>query len=70
MRSATLPSFWETYKGLDKSFRKRARKAFLYGNKIPSIHLCTSNVLTFKKISGLYGFHLDIGLSVFGRTIP
>jgi mRNA-degrading endonuclease RelE of RelBE toxin-antitoxin system len=28
MRSATLPSFWDTYRSLDKGIRRRARKAF------------------------------------------
>jgi hypothetical protein len=28
MKSATLPSFWESYNKLDKTVRRRARKAF------------------------------------------
>jgi len=28
MKSVTLPSFWESYKNLDKTVRGRARKAF------------------------------------------
>ena len=28
MNSATLPSFWEIYRGLDPDVRKRARKAY------------------------------------------
>ena len=28
MKSATLPSFWESYKKLDETVRNRARKAF------------------------------------------
>jgi hypothetical protein len=29
MKSATMPSFWETYERLDKNTRERTRKAFL-----------------------------------------
>jgi hypothetical protein len=28
MKSATLPSFWNVYRSLDKNIRRRARKAF------------------------------------------
>lgn len=28
MKSATLPSFWETYRSLDENLKERARKAF------------------------------------------
>lgn len=28
MKSATLPSFWKTYQGLDKQLQGRAKKAF------------------------------------------
>jgi mRNA-degrading endonuclease RelE of RelBE toxin-antitoxin system len=28
MKSATLPSFWESYEKLDETVRKRARKAY------------------------------------------
>ncbi len=28
MKSATLPSFWKAYESLDKSIRRRARKAY------------------------------------------
>ena len=28
MKSATLPSFWETYRPLDKTIKRRARKAY------------------------------------------
>jgi chloramphenicol O-acetyltransferase len=28
MKSATLPSFWDSYRALDKGVRKQARKAF------------------------------------------
>jgi len=28
MKSATLPSFWESYKKLDETVRNRAKKAF------------------------------------------
>ena len=28
MKAATLPSFWDAYKTLDASIRRRARKAF------------------------------------------
>lgn len=41
MKSATLPSFWKAYKSLDKSIRRKVRKAFrLWAQKPfhPSLH--------------------------------
>ncbi|HLO87434.1 MAG TPA: hypothetical protein VK203_20855 [Nostocaceae cyanobacterium] len=35
MKSATLPSFWDTYQGLDPQIKKLARKAYHLWRKNP-----------------------------------
>ncbi len=35
MKSVTLPSFWESYKKLDETVKRRARKAFVLWNANP-----------------------------------
>ncbi len=35
MNSATLPSFWEAYRGLDESVRQSARKAYRLWSENP-----------------------------------
>ncbi len=35
MKSVTLPSFWESYKKLDETVKRRARKAFVLWNENP-----------------------------------
>ncbi|HEY84358.1 MAG TPA: hypothetical protein G4N96_04485 [Chloroflexi bacterium] len=35
MKSATLPSFWTAYRSLDKTTRRRARKAFFLWRQNP-----------------------------------
>jgi len=47
MKSATLPSFWNAYQGLDEQIKKSARKAYqLWRNNSfhPSLHFkCINN---------------------------
>jgi len=46
MKSATLPSFWDKYKFLDKNIQNRARKAFQLWSQNPfhpSLHFESIN---------------------------
>jgi mRNA-degrading endonuclease RelE of RelBE toxin-antitoxin system len=47
MKGATLPSFWDAYRSLDKNIRRRARKAFHLWTQNPfhpSLHFKCINV--------------------------